>query len=348
MAIVDLSTAPWLIRFLDRVPLPLPLMAISIALAHFLFMSILRFALSPTLEGEYLYWWYGTGFLGLGSDIVLSMIVGYMATAGYYGLREAVRDFLSLRPALSCDDIEFDHLLSRLQRVPRVPLYIAGVLALVMGFSLPLTPDYWADPPRLWSTEMTLVQIKECLVIFFTARTIALEFISAGLFSSVAQQFVRIELLDPERVAPFSRRALRGVLVFVLYMAIVSLLIPSVGVIATTIGAVIGASLLAAAVFLIPLIPLQRKIHAAKQSELARLRADIRRENEARNPGDEDWTRLAGLAGLIAYEQRIEKVSTWAFNTPTVVRFLLYVSLGIGSWLGAAFVERWLGTLLGS
>jgi hypothetical protein len=50
----------------------------------------------------------------------------------------------------------------------------------------------------------------------------------------------------------------------------------------------------------------------------------------------------------MVYEQRIEKVSTWTFNTPTVVRFVLYVSLGIGSWLGAAFVERWLGTLLGS
>lgn len=35
-------------------------------------------------------------------------------------------------------------------------------------------------------------------------------------------------------------------------------------------------------------------------------------------------------------------------NKPTVVRFALYVSLGIEYWLGAAFVKRWLGTLLGS
>ena len=61
--------------------------------------------------------------------------------------------------------------------------------------------------------------------------------------------------------------------------------------------------------------------------------------------GDEDWV---PRADLIIYKQQIEQVSTWTFNTPTLVRFALYVSLGIGSWLGAAFVERWLGTLLGS
>ena len=52
------------------------------------------------------------------------------------------------------------------------------------------------------------------------------------------------------------------------------------------------------------------------------------------------------MADLIMYKQEIERVSTWAFTTSTVSRFALYVSLGVGSWLGAAFVERWLGTVL--
>ena len=82
-----------------------------------------------------------------------------------------------------------------------------------------------------------------------------------------------------------------------------------------------------------------------KINELARIRAAIHHENEARVAGDEDW---APRADLIIYKQQVEQVSTWMFNSPTVVRFALYASLGIGSWLGAAFVERWLGTLLGS
>ncbi len=130
-----------------------------------------------------------------------------------------------------------------------------------------------------------------------------------------------------------------------LFTAILSLLLildpdptnSMIGVMASGSGAV--------ALFLIPLIPLQRRIQAEKSSELTRIRATIRRETEARIAGDEDW---APRADLIMYEQRIERVSTWTFNTPTVVRFALYASLGIGSWLGAAFVERWLSTLLGS
>ncbi len=192
---------------------------------------------------------------------------------------------------------------------------------------------------------MSFAQIEDVLVVFFAFRILALELILATLFASVAGRFARIELLDLERVAPFSRRALRGVLVLMLYIALLALLAIFDPNPTDSINGVISISVLTVAIFLIPLIPLQRRIQAAKQSELARIRADMRLENEARIAGTE---RRTPLADLIMYEQRIEKVSTWAFNTPTAFRFVLYVSLGIGSWVGAAFVERWLGALLGS
>ena len=192
---------------------------------------------------------------------------------------------------------------------------------------------------------MNLKQIEETLFVFVILRTVGLEFVSAFLFASVARRFARIELVDLRRIAPFSRRALHGVLVVMLFMAILSLLVIFDPDPTTSMIGVISGGLSAVALFLIPLIPLQRRIQAEKLSELARIGAAIRRENAARIPDDEDW---APRADLIIYKQQIEQVSTWAFNTPTVVRFALYVSLGIGSWLGAAFVERGLGALLGS
>ena len=330
-----------MVRVFDRVPLSLPVMGMLIALAHFLVITMLGLALSPTLAGELLGW---SGY-GLASDIVHSIVVGYLMAAGYYGLREAVRDLLSLRPALSCDDVEFGHMLTSLRHVVRAPLYFWTAIALVWGFGLPLTPLYWPNPPRLWSAEMNLKQIEETLFVFVILRTVGLEFVSAFLFASVARRFARIELVDLRRIAPFSRRALRGVLVVMLFMAILSLLVIFDPDPTTSMIGVISGGLSAVALFLIPLIPLQRRIQAEKLSELARIGAAIRRENAARIPDDEDW---APRADLIIYKQQIEQVSTWAFNTPTVVRFALYVSLGIGSWLGAAFVERGLGALLGS
>ncbi len=52
------------------------------------------------------------------------------------------------------------------------------------------------------------------------------------------------------------------------------------------------------------------------------------------------------LAHPVAYEQRIEAVSTWPFDVATWLRFALYVSVGLGSWLCAAVVERALGSVL--
>jgi hypothetical protein len=100
---------------------------------------------------------------------------------------------------------------------------------------------------------------------------------------------------------------------------------------------------------LIPLYPLHWRIDEAKRAELAHVNAAIRRESDRRNVDHDGWVSPdASLTNLIVYKQQVERVNTWTFNTPTVLRFALYASLGIGSWLGAAFVERWLGTLLGS
>ena len=344
MAPVDLSTSPWLIRIFDRVPLSLVVMGMLIAIAHFLLIALLGLLLSPTLAGEFLGW--GSGY-GLAGDIVHSILVGYMMAAGYYGLREAVRDFLSLRPALRCDDIEFDIHLARLRHVPRVPLYVFSALGVVWGFSTPLLETSWTgmNPPPLGSALMTLKQIDEVLFVFLIFRMLALELVMAFFFASVARRFARIELLDLQQVRPFSQRALRGVLVLMMFLAILSFLLIFDDNPTNSMAGVISISLAAVTFFLIPLIPLQRRIQTEKLGELTRIRTAIRRESELRITGDEGW---APRADLMLYEQRIEKVSTWTFNTPTVVRFALYVSLGIGSWLGAAFVERWLGTLLGS
>jgi hypothetical protein len=342
---IDLSTSPWLIRIFDRVPLSLPAMGMLIALVHYLFIAALAHVLAPNLaDAAYRLWQGELSILAL--QVTKSIMVGYVISAGYYGLREAVRDFESLRPALSCDDVEFEQRLVRLRRVPRVPLHAATALALFAGFMGPLDPAMWSlEPPPLGSARMSMSQIEAFLLAFITIRIIILELILATLFTSVARRFAIIELLDLERVAPFSRRALRAVLVFMLFITLQALQAMIDPHPSGVIEGLIITGVLAVAIFLIPLVPLQRHISAAKQSELARIRADIRCENEARIEGGGDWPRFTGL---IAYEQRIERVSTWAFNTSTLLRFALYVSLGIGSWVGAAFVERWLGTLLGS
>ena len=52
------------------------------------------------------------------------------------------------------------------------------------------------------------------------------------------------------------------------------------------------------------------------------------------------------MADAVAYEARVASIPTWPFDVSTLVRFAFYVALGLGSWLGAAAVERLLDLVL--
>jgi hypothetical protein len=53
------------------------------------------------------------------------------------------------------------------------------------------------------------------------------------------------------------------------------------------------------------------------------------------------------LANLIAYYQLIDRTQEWPINAASLLRFFMYVLIGLGSWLGAALVERMLDRTLG-
>ena len=334
----DDTTSPWRVRVFNRVPLNLFALGISAALAFFVFFELFEIW-DPTLTMSRDYWTWGEGVTqGLALDIDLSIAFGYLIAVPYFINQEAVRDYLNLRPALNCDDNEYANWLARVRNTARVSLYVAAAVATAVSFL------NFVDQGRWMGGE----QMKTFLAIFVLFRTIASLLISSFLFAAVAHRFADIELFNLERVMLFSQHALRGVLVLMLFIAFLSLLTVTMPLLKFEnegLAILAAPSFTAAAIFLIPLYPLHRRIRAEKQRELERIGADIHRENERRVAGDGDW---AALADMIVYKQEVERVSTWAFNTPMVLRFALYVSLGIGSWLGAALVERWLGTLIGS
>jgi hypothetical protein len=105
---------------------------------------------------------------------------------------------------------------------------------------------------------------------------------------------------------------------------------------------------LAAALLLLPAWGVHRRILAAKQAELARIREVIRSGRQSLLEAPAAGSNPPGrLADAVAYEARIASIATWPFDLSTLLRFALYVALGLGSWLGAAIVERLLGAVLG-
>ena len=77
-----------------------------------------------------------------------------------------------------------------------------------------------------------------------------------------------------------------------------------------------------------------------KNSELDRLRDEIRIERVAitEKALDENASNPK-LANLIAYYQLIKGTREWPINAAGLLRFIVYLFIGLGSWLGGAVVE---------
>jgi len=103
----------------------------------------------------------------------------------------------------------------------------------------------------------------------------------------------------------------------------------------------------AALLFVLPVRGLRCQIRARKAEKLAQLQFDIR-HNEELMAGSGTQAAEAGakMPGLLAYMNQIESVREWPFDAPTLTRFLLYIAIPLGSWVGGALVERLLGVVL--
>ena len=99
---------------------------------------------------------------------------------------------------------------------------------------------------------------------------------------------------------------------------------------------------------LLPLRGVRRRIRRAKAEELARVQEAIRRERGVLIDSGRPESRAgnATMASLLAYHEFVQSIREWPLDASTVTRFALYVGIGLGSWLGAAVVERLLEVVL--
>ncbi len=93
---------------------------------------------------------------------------------------------------------------------------------------------------------------------------------------------------------------------------------------------------------LLPAWGIHLRIKEAKQSALKQIRKAIalRRDPDTRSVDD-----AQKLRADLALERRLLETSEWPFDAGTYGRVILYIVLGLGSWVGAALVERFLESL---
>jgi len=283
-------------------------------------------------------------------ELLQAVIVGYAPAACAISLRGALRDLDDLRGSLDLSPVEFESERQALTRFSPGPLLVAGVLGGAVGLALPFYPPGWVGGvrPEFGDPIFTWALLRNTLMLGLYGWTIYIEVEVARRLSQLGERSARVDLLDFAPLRPFARRGLRSVLLWVVLSVLLSLLFLAPWSSDPALAFLALVFLLAAALLLLPAWGVHRRILAAKQTELARIRDVIRsgRQSllEAAGAGSNPPGRMADV---VAYEARVASIATWPFDLSTLVRFVLYVALGLGSWLGAAVVERLVSAVLG-
>jgi hypothetical protein len=327
---------PWTQAWIDAVPIAPVWVGCAFAAGHLL-LGAVYFAVfvAPRIGTAW------TAYQDQGvllSSSVFALIIWYATAALAYARRGHEATLRDLRPVMACNDAEFSALQREVQRFQMAALrrygLVAAVGAVVGTYFTTDAAQRLSHPALAWNLW------QNALFAWLLARTIAHDLGVSGVFSRAAERHAEIELFDLTPLTPLAGRGLQSALLIVLGISVFSLFLtgdPSPLVPMTQTATV----LLAGFALVLPSLGVRRRVRATKRDELARLSAELRAI------GAQGAATESRLATLLTLKQHVGAAREWPFDLGTLGRFLLYAVIGVGSWLGAATVERLLDLLLG-
>jgi len=233
---------------------------------------------------------------------------------------------------------------------PRALLIGLGLCGILSAFPIILSPEPWIGGRRPGWTHPTVVWLllRNGLTWWIVLRGMALDLAIGWRFSRIAEHVVFADPFDREVFAPFARRALRNVLLWMLLAVWMALtyIRPNWAIGPLMALGLTAITSFALAAFLLPLLGPHARLRTAKQVELVRVRAAIRSTRDRVLARDARELGGGRLSDLVAYEARLDAASEWPIETSTLLRFTFYLALGLGSWVGAGLVQHFVDTAL--
>lgn len=279
-------------------------------------------------------------------DLVLAVLIAYTVAVARVGRRGAVRDYVALGPVLRLPEPEHARLVRGAVSPDRRPLAASMGAGALFGLGLELLTREVLAPELALGTVLSAwgVVLNVCLFALL-GRMSYLSLRAGRTLSMLGRTATQVRLLDPASREPFARAGLRGAAFWFVGSSIASLLVfeavaPGVVGLVLVLTVTIGSLAL-----ILPARGIQRAVREAKQAELARVRRALEAERGRLTDPLSPET-VARLPVLLAWEARIDAVHTWPFDTPTLLRFALFLLLPLGSWIGGAIVERLLDVWL--
>jgi hypothetical protein len=167
------------------------------------------------------------------------------------------------------------------------------------------------------------------------------------VFSNAAPPAERLDLFDRSWLAPFASQGLLCALLWLVIPTIYAINLGDAPFAMLALPLTLGCVAVGSAAVWLPTSGVRRRLVEAKQAELAcahRAMHGDRAAQEALAVAQHD--REPSLTDLLAYERFLQELPTSPFDQRNRVRFVLYLALPLGSWLGGALVERVIGVFL--
>ena len=328
---------PWSVRLFATAPIPPPVSAVLLTAG---------FALAGALYSRA----FGLPFLTTFVEIDLLQItmIGFAPAATIYALRGAERDLADLRPVLRPEAGAAGAGLERVFFLGRRWRVVSGLAGITIALVLLFSPASWqngrppvGDPIFVWAA------LRSSVLGWLVARTVLIELAVGFGFSRLGERDVAVDWLDQGPLRPFARKGLRSVFLLLLFSLFFSLFLLEPWGRVVAIPMLVLFPALCVFALLLPVSGVHRRLARAKTAELARVDSALRAEAEANLKEGAALAAGARLSNLVAYRGLVEAANTWPFDLGVWLRFSVYVSLGLGSWLGGALVERLLGAALG-
>ena len=283
------------------------------------------------------------------TDFINAVLIGYLPAARALAQRGVARDLAELRQRLRCTDAEFAAIRAAavgpdgpVSRTISLGGLLAGILIVFIDPSVSRGANHsFSDHSFMWALPRTAI------FGWLVMRLVVSDFNATRTYAHLGRNAVEIDLLNVNDLGLFARRGQRCALTWVLFSSIFSLFWFGGSAAAGNLPLLVLVLSMATAAFVVPLAAVRKNILAVKRAELDRLREEIRREGERTLvPASARSNPSPQLANLISYYQLIGSAREWPVDAANLLRFLAYLFLGLGSWLGGAVVERALDSAL--
>jgi hypothetical protein len=283
-------------------------------------------------------------------EIVNATLMGYIPAALAVARRGIDRDVTQLRPKLLCNDTEVTELRSTASKPSGLGGRMFKLAGLVGGAII-----VFVDPSITFSSEPSLTNpafiwplLRIPVFTWLICTLFVFDFNATRTYLHMGRDLVEVDLLDIQFLSPFARKGLRSALTWVLFSIVLSLFwLGEHTASQQNFSLLVTLLTMATVTFLVPLIGVHKNILQTKSTELDRLREQIRTEHAAfTSPLSDENRDSPRLANQIAYYQLVGSAREWPIDAASLLRFLAYLFIGLGSWLGGAVVERMLDSAL--